>query len=578
MLTQEKIDSLYSVFMHCDLATTSFLYDIGFSKYDLENLVKSDYLSRAKRGYYCLNLDNYEVCTKMFLKKIENKDYDDIFKYFKGMDKSSDLGIKQDNNLWLFLLSQIIEIPSEYRERLFKFEFGDVCNIANDLDSIEQYSKVRFLAFNHKFALARKCCLNINDTSDSMKILQSLLDNIYEARIDRNNYWLNYVIDKRYERLVSEIEKIKTYRPVSRAEDLTLTLARDVIACKKRIPDSMPGPVQNVTEAVKLHDYQKALSISVRKYNRCLHENIVYRLLSDLNKNISREKCFSELVYAFLDGNLDDDYENLDSYLESNGFSRYKEYISDLVKLSLLEGDKTFTRPIVAFNGICFDELDFDVGSYIQDYFQALRANELEKAQIYLNIISQSCELGGARVDVSELEEKLGQAYFSESLGKYSMLADVIHDILETKGLRVIEKLSSEDRRNVVKIANSFPDIMIELSGDDLVLRYIDTNKTWADFDLLLKEGRAAYDIGDYDYCIECLSTICANTERPDPYIYKKIGYAYSRRAASEDDYKRAIDYLTVAGNKGQYVAPCYMDLKSKVDYAGEKVIQYVKK
>lgn len=578
MLTQEKIDSLYSIFMHCDLATTSFLYDIGFSKYDLENLVKSGYLSRAKKGYYCLNLDNDEVCTKMFLKKIENKDYDDIFKYFKGMDKSLDLGKKQDNNLWLFLLSQIIEIPLEYRERLFKFEFGDVCNIANDLDSIEQYSKVRFLAFNHKFALARKCCLNINDTSDSMKILQSLLDNIYEARIDRNNYWLNYVIDKRYERLVSEIEKIKTYRPVSRAEDLTLTLARDVIACKKRIPNSMPGPVQNVTEAVKLRDYQKALSISMRKYNRCLHENIVYRLLSDLNKNISREKCFSELVYAFLDGNLDDDYKNLDSYLESNGFSRYKEYISDLVKLSLLEDDKTFTRPIVAFNGICFDELDFDVGSYIQDYFQALRANELEKAQIYLNIISQSCELGGLRVDVSELEEKLEQARFSNSLEKYSILDGVIHEILETKGLRVIEKLSSEDRRNVVKIANSFPDIMIELSGDDLVLRYIDTNKTWADFDLLLKEGRQAYDIGDYDYCIECLSTICANTERPDPYIYKKIGYAYSRRAASEDDYKRAIDYLTVAGNKGQYVAPCYMELKSKVDYAGEKVIQYVKK
>ena len=208
MLTQEKIDSLYSIFMHCDLATTSFLSDIGFSRYDLERLVKSGYLSRAKKGYYCLNLDNDEVCTKMFLKKIENKDYDDIFKYFKGMDKSLDLGKKQDNNLWLFLLSQIIEIPSEYRERLFKFEFGDVCNIANDLDSIEQYSKVRFLAFNHKFALARKCCLNINDTSDSMKILQSLLDNIYEARIDRNNYWLNYVIDKRYERLVSEIEKI----------------------------------------------------------------------------------------------------------------------------------------------------------------------------------------------------------------------------------------------------------------------------------------------------------------------------------------------------------------------------------
>lgn len=578
MLTQEKIDSLYSIFMHCDLATTSFLYDIGFSKYDLENLVKSGYLSRAKRGYYCLNLDNDEVCTKMFLKKIENKDYDDIFKYFKGMDKSLDLGKKQDNNLWLFLLSQIIEIPSEYRERLFKFEFGDVCNIANDLDSIEQYSKVRFLAFNHKFALARKCCLNINDTSDSMKILQSLLDNIYEARIDRNNYWLNYVIDKRYDRLVSEIEKIKTYRPVSRAEDLTLTLARDVIACKKRIPDFMPGPVQNVTEAVKLHDYQKALSISLRKYNRCLHENIVYRLLSDLNKNISREKCFSELVYAFLDGNLDDDYKNLDSYLESNGFSRYKEYISDLVKLSLLEDDKTFTRPIVVFNSICSDEFDFDVGSYIQEYFQTLKANELEKAQIYLNIISQSCELGGLRVDVSELEEKLEQARFSNSLEKYSILDGVIHEILETKGLRVIEKLSSEDRRNVVKIANSFPDIMIELSGDDLVLRYIDANKTWADFRLLLEEGRAAYDIGDYDYCIDCLSTICANTERPDPYIYKKIGYAYSRRAASEDDYKRAIDYLTVAGNKGQYVAPCYMELKSKVDYAGEKVIQYVKK
>lgn len=157
--------------MHCDLATTSFLSDIGFSKYDLEKLLKSGYLSRAKRGYYCLNLDNDEVCTKMFLKKIENKDYDDIFKYFKGMDKSSDLGKKQDNNLWLFLLSQIIEIPSEYRERLFKFEFGDVCNIASDLDSIEQYSKVRFLAFNHKFALARKCSLNIHDTSDSMKIL-----------------------------------------------------------------------------------------------------------------------------------------------------------------------------------------------------------------------------------------------------------------------------------------------------------------------------------------------------------------------------------------------------------------------
>lgn len=578
MLTQEKMNYLYSIFMHCDLATTSFLSDIGFSKYDLEKLLKSGYLSRAKRGYYCLNLDNDEVCTKMFLKKIENKDYDDIFKYFKGMDKSSDLGKKQDNNLWLFLLSQIIEIPSEYRERLFKFEFGDVCNIASDLDSIEQYSKVRFLAFNHKFALARKCNLNIHDTSDSMKILQSLLDNIYEARIDRNNYWLNYVIDKRYEWLVSEIEKIKTYRPISKAEDLTLNLARDVIACKKRVPDPMLGPVQSVTDAVKLRDYQKALSISMSRYNKCLHENIVYRLLSDLNKSISREKCFSELVYAFLDGNLDDDYENLDTYLESNGFSQYKKYICDLVRLSLLEDDKTFTRPIVAFNSICFDDFDFDVGSYIQDYFQALRTNELEKAQIYLNIISQSCELGGARVDVSELEEKLERARFSNSLEKYSMLGDVIHDILDTKGLRVIEKLSLEDRRNVVNIANSFSDIMIELSGDDLVLRYIDTNKSWADFRVLLEEGRTAYDIGDYDYCIECLSTICANTERPDPYIYKKLGYAYSRRAASEDDYKRAIDYLTVAGNKGQYVAPCYRDLKSKIDYTGEKVIQYVKK
>ena len=54
--------------------------------------------------------------------------------------------------------------------------------------------------------------------------------------------------------------------------------------------------------------------------NNCLFDDVGENI-SDLNKNISREKCFSELVYAFLDGNLDDDYENLDSYLESNGFS-----------------------------------------------------------------------------------------------------------------------------------------------------------------------------------------------------------------------------------------------------------------
>lgn len=678
--------NMYDLFIDKDVLTTQELLGVGFTNKDLTRLIEAGKLRRVKRGFYelenaqglfkytqilfskryrdldramkglkrCIEIEpeNGSIHTRMFLNSIVVGDFEQALKSFEIMDKTENEKYKKDQNLWLFLLSFVVELPEEYKTRVKNMHLKDMLTLEDDRrysDRLLQ-NKIRNAIYRHNFKEAQdlsKTMLPSSDRKIFAVITEKLLSKVIYTSVRDHDYLYDLIAKCNYEEAERLLTGAKEMRRLNPADEQFLVVLRDLISIinDKKIPEvDRSRNIVYFNDALMAHDYEKLLEIYRCSAGRKTSKSskfmgiLLERVDSEISKlklvnNMSAEQevvdtkpksehddLFATIAASLMGQDVDKAFSLLDEYLASIGKSNFRGYVADLIKLSILRKDMSFTEPILLLSELSRDEFDFNVATYIQDFYFNVARNKFKEAAIFLNILSMSEELGGIKIPTYDLKEKLvedaAMAGISvEELGlrekkdetveevkevvpetvqveptetidslmdiPYS-IADAFDDILNDTNMIMLEPMSDEEIAKVVDAAGRVPKVQTitieEATGERrVVLRYYDKFGPYVNIGETLKLADQKYRNWEYEDAIELYQSVMPKLEKPRSFIFARLGNCY-RKTTYDGDFSKAIDYYTMAmAQSSEEAEPMdftsvISELKAKGKYNGVKV------
>ena len=651
--------SIYDKFIDKKELTTKELLELGLNSHDLTNLVNEGKIRRVRRGFYdlekcdglfnyanilaskkyknyerfhqalnrCLEIEpnNGKVHTRLLLDSLHKNNFEQAVESIRILSNSSNDAYKRDANLWLFMLSFVTELPDDLKEKVSSLKLEDVLTREDDLrydDKLSQ-NKIRSNIFNYKFSYASDDLneLNIKKKPIYFLITEKLLSMVkyYDMRNQQNIS--NLLIDGKYEEVRDLLIKDRDLHGLSNVNKEILIILEDLIGVinDKKIPEveNMPDSDYLYVEIQK-HNYERALQL----YRDFPVKNVscgvksVGLLLERINEEINKlnkeevrtlsvgSDIFVNITNALQSGDVDKAFLLLDQYLESIDKKQYKNYIANLIKLDVLNGDKGFVESMHELSCVGREKELFDVALYIQDFYFNLVNKNFMKAAVYLNLISMSKSLGGVEVEVSQMRRTLIDEAFKNNIkesdlglvGKEEVvveddlseeivapeiedlpitytLGDAIDDVVNEVNLLMLEPMSDEEISFVTdtcQATDCVQSIVIEEEDGTkrVFLRYYDKNGPYVDISGTLRLANFKYKNREYEEAIELFERVLPKIENPRSFIYSKLGIAY-RNITKDNDYSKAIDYLTLAtaASASEENVVDYTDLINKLKF-----------
>lgn len=452
--------------------------------YGKKLIAQKEYDKATQCFQKCFEIDptHTGVSFQLFLRCIQNKDYKKAFEYFDIFYNHENEFYNADSNFYLYLLSMITPLPENYREyaKFLKLEDFKVDLKDKRYNDIYKQNKIRLSALNQRFTLAAK---QLNETIQEKGsfnvqdiLIRILLTQAIEVQIQNKNIVIDLIKQKKYEDIIEFYEKMESFHHLGMADTYTLILTNDLLSIirTKNIPQKRVFSTEDLFEAIDGKNFELALSlvtIKNQKYNVNNEDNVIALLLDEivssckkLNDNVSEEQniapvtsviengsslksetaTFADIIKFLMNGDLDNSFKTLKTYLTNINKSDYEFLIVDLIKISLLEKDIAFTKPMTVLTLISRENYSFDISSYIQEFYINLSQNKFEEARIYLDIISKSNKLGQDNVITDGLYQVLET---SEKMLDYKRNNEVLNTVAE-----VLENSKKNETSNISQI------------------------------------------------------------------------------------------------------------------------------
>lgn len=578
MLDLKKYERLFDVFVFNNEISTRDLLRYGFSKYDLQLLVKNGTIVRERVGVYSY-VGDLDTCLELFLKRLEANNISGVLKCIDVLEsKYSD---KADYKLWLYMLGCVNKLPDKYRNMIFdvnysKYEFDD---------RGDSYKEFRDRIYKGQFYLAGVQANGLLGDSIEDKITSILLDEISEIEKENYDKTMTLIRSKNYDELYKMYEILASQRPLSFSERGVYLLTGDLVSDEKLV--ERQGPSRNVVDLIYLRRYSQALK-EYRKENRRA-SNRMYPLVLVAADRVKIENAkFEDIIEAVTNGEVDDILEKVRLYLTKIGCSNYVKYVNDLVLLGELDRDELYSEAMFELSLICNGRFEFDATRFIQDFYVALYNKDFKRAKICLDIVSHSSTFNGPKIDVTKMNvtysrefrnfKKLSKMKNIDLEEEYIDFDSIIEDVSTNKGIRLLADVSDEERNRLKKILEEKrAKIALENLEGTLVLRYFNQKKEFINYPVVMRDANVAFSTENFSEAIRLFNVITENVLEVWPSTYKKIGLAYLRGATTEEDYKNAYRYLWVAKVKGECVDKAFDKVVEHTDYKSE-ALQYIKK
>jgi len=418
----------------------SFLKINDLFSYGKKLIVKKEHEKASKYFEKCFELDptHSGACFQLFLRSINIKDYETAFKYFDVLLGTDNLFYTADNNFYLYLLSIITDVPDKHKEYAKYLKFEDIRVDFRDkrYQDIPQQNKIRSAVLQRKFPYALKQLKDLTNQHGSLTIqdiiTRTLLFQATEVETISKDTLISLAKNKSYEDILDYLEEKQKRHNLSLTDSYILKLVNEIIDIeeKKRVPERKINQSENLFEAIDYKNYELALKLCEDYNNRnnidC-SQNTINLLLIDIcnlikqyslpNKEIEEIKkdemavnnveesilnssnlsicaSFSDVIGFLMKSDLENAFRTLTSYMESLNKKEYEFLIIDLIKISLIEKDVGFTKPMIALTYISRENFKFDISNYIQEFYVTLAQNRFDEARIYLDIISKSNKFG----------------------------------------------------------------------------------------------------------------------------------------------------------------------------------------
>lgn len=456
MLTKEKLNTLYEGVIKGDILTRKQILSYGFIKRDVDLLLGKFYIRRKRPGQYffiavdqlyeygmsltqtdpkkasqcfevCHRLDpnHLDTCQELLYRRMINQDYQNAYSYLEVLLYSDIASYQNDAKLFLYLLGRVMELPIDQGLLLKQLKLSDVAVLDSDsrYQDIPLQNKLRNTILRNEFALALKQCQQYFHTNSSFEqALQSLLIQIKKKKKQNNRKLLQWINKKNYQIFIDYLEN--SQYQLTNFEHYQLELAKTIETIKKtnQIPKMSDRDSRNTFEAIDNKNYFLALQLckqTLKNYNETFIDNPIYLLLTDLCQLISKYKeekpkigiensneAFLNVVTTLMKFEIKEALKNIRIYLDLIGKREYEFLIVDLLKISLLNQDFTFTKPIVTLTYMNGSKPFLDIPDYLEQLTYASLNEKQKEMSIYLHILENLKKLGKCESNLEFVKKK----------------------------------------------------------------------------------------------------------------------------------------------------------------------------
>lgn len=264
------------------------LIEIGFSEYEISNLLNSNNIIRTGRGIYRFKNVNYEY---LFKENVFNGNYEVAFDFYKLMTENRQ---SNDYNFYLYLFNYILDLDDEYKDKANNLRYKDIkiddCN--KDYKNNKRQNDIRKLILRHDFNNLEKL-LFIRDNKQEYLIdilVNHTIKSIYKSR--KENKFDKNLIQNKYKCLNSKnvISLLgnmndKRIKNISRIVDKYIDLDMFIINKNEIV----------LRKIISSDNYQK-----VSKEAHLCYKNKNYKKCIELYLEMIAHKRQNSLVYARL--------------------------------------------------------------------------------------------------------------------------------------------------------------------------------------------------------------------------------------------------------------------------------------
>lgn len=396
-IDNQKIEQIYDMVINKLPITDESLINNGFNSNEIEELLEQDILQKSNANEYTLSsmdkfyrygikmllLRNYKkatMCFKICYQKEPNNrkfclqllssninlgNYTHALQIFSHLEKISTEENLPDNNLYLYILSQLTDCKGEYQERIEHMKTEDVLVSYDDKNKQNQENDIRLAIMKGKYKYALNLLNDILPNEQTYDIKKMLLKELLCDLISMEDKFklrlLSIAKTKQYGVIILFLRKKEEKRKLNITERCIYLIVEDILDITKTkiVPHHISTQTNRLYEAIANRNYKLAQKLNRRYlefYNISPEEDILDVLLTDINKLILRIKLGQE-----------DDILKQSLKDFANDFEKTKKYAQDLAHY--INSQKLTIEDATEIYGLTQEQVLLSKLIYAKDYY-----------------------------------------------------------------------------------------------------------------------------------------------------------------------------------------------------------------
>lgn len=624
MISDENIQRLYDKIDFRKEISAEELQKLGFSSSDISVLVLSGKIKSKLNGKYiicdveeiythgvkairdhdyplayasfrkCLEFDptHYNSLLQIIINYIKEGKYDFALAQIELIMRIDGGRHVKDGNLYLLLLSYIIELPFNHVETIMHLSISDLSmsSLQNILD-LDKYRIVLEHSLGNRFSGALRQ-LNKLEFENNCETAQSILIKVLlrlanEKQKQNKGLVARLAKDEKYEEIIQFIERERQFHRESQVDRNTLQIAKAIldIESKHTIPTPTVHLSRSLGDALEGENYREALEhneIYINKNKIPREGSIINILLKKIVGLINSMEDITLLDQAsivlirsynyMLQGKEDLSSSIIEEYFSKINKNFYTPLILSLTKWAILY--KGFDRLREIYLSIINGNFEIDLNYFIENFYLMLQDDKIKDARMWFNIIYESCLLGKECEQLGDLEDLLYKSerlmdkgknisvlvvndskkedqQYSEQTEANAKIPDDLLEIMQhakNYGVALLKPMNKKQRGEIYNILKNIPNcnfVIFSIGKEPnrrLVLRYRPLNKSFIPILDTLKAAGAAAKQGDFNTALKKYRDIL-ELKKPEYFVYAKIGIIYLKMGNS----LVARDYMIIA-------------------------------
>lgn len=653
MVDKEILNKLYLfVLDKGENITTKDLKEMGFDYKLINQLLETKVISRVKRGEYVFedisslwkfgnevkkekqfdlslkafkycyehNVNRSDAAFQLFADAIFKENYEEALLYFDDLNEKYDY----DKKIVLYLINIITQLPTKYSDVAKSLTKEDVCISSNfSRDTLKNHIRTVSLQGNFTYASRMLSDLSQNEKLTQMEsVIRFLLYKVCGIDFGYRDKLKKYIKDGSYNEVIELLKEKESKYPLGNPEKAILKLVGVITDLKnnKDINITHGSNSKTVFEAITNEDYESAYKLNLssqEKFGKNTYCEIFKKLLKEILEltkpkevevtpqvttveisNVSLDEHMELFIQKILSSNVDEAMDHVKQILISTNNAVYEKLIVDLIRISLLKKDISFSKVMAVLFLMKDGKYEFNSREYIAEFYMSLSQNKIEEAKLNLDIIEA---YGDNLIDLKTMQNMLGRfealtikpaivdtkkevipeskpikpvnvaaqktkeepKVNTEKTKPLQKATNLVMEIdpserklfeerrealLENKGLMLLKPMSRERRHAIYKMTREYSNISaFSLGGDadikPVVLKYYAGQKIpREEYHKRYMEVNALYKEKKFKECLEvCLDLLSRGKSASS--LYAKVGFIYMYLK----NIPKAIDYFTIA-------------------------------